>query len=110
MSIRETTLLCVLCTIAFGCSSNSETTCYQKVTLNDSGKIGSLQTRNHIIRLEIGSKFSVLELSGNPIALSLSKTVFQNQFPKLFKDFETAVAKIESGEIVIDASMNTAEF
>jgi hypothetical protein len=39
-------------------SSHSETTCRQKVTLNDSGNIGFLQTRNHIIHLETGSKFS----------------------------------------------------
>lgn len=109
MNRQESILLFILCTIAIGCSSNSEIICCQKVTLNDSGNIGSLQTRNRIIRLETAGKFSVFELSGKPVALSLNKTEFQNKFPKLYKDFETAVAKIESGEIIIDASMKPTE-
>jgi len=109
MSTRENILFFILCTIAIGCSSNSETIYTQKITLDDSGNIGSLQTRNYIIRLETGSKFSVFELSGKPIALSLNKTEFQNKFPKLYKDLETAVAKIAAGDIIIDASMNPTE-
>ena len=109
MSTRENTLLCILCIVVIGCSSNSETSCCQKVTLNYSGNIGFLQTRNHIIRLETSDKFSVFELSGKPIVLSLNKTEFRNKFPKLYKDFETTVAKIATGEIIIDASMHPIE-
>ena len=109
MSTQKSILLFILCTIAIGCSPDSEKIYSQKVTLNDSGGIGSLQTRNHIILLETAGKFSVFELSGKPVALSLNKTEFQNKFPKLYKDFETAVAKIESGEIIIDASMKSKE-
>ena len=109
MNTQKSILLFILCTIAIGCSSDSEKISYQKITLNDSGNIGSLKTRNHIIRLETAGKFSVLKLSGKPVALSMNKTQFQNKFPKLYKAFETAVAKIESGEIIIDASMNSKE-
>ena len=109
MTTQKSILLFILCTIAIGCSPNSEKICSQKITLNDSGDIGSLQTRNHIIHLETAGKFSVFELSGKPVALSMDKTQFQNKFPKLYKNFETAVAKIESGEIIIDASMNSKE-
>ncbi len=59
--------------------------------------------------METTGKFSVLELSGKPVALSMNKTQFQNKFPKLYKAFETAVAKFESGEIIIDASMDSKE-
>ncbi len=109
MNTQKSLLLIILCTIAIGCSSDSEKISYQKITLNDSGDIGSLQTRNHIIRMETAGKFSVFELSGKPLSLSMNKTQFQNKFPKLYKAFETAVAKIESGEIIIDASMGSTE-
>lgn len=109
MSTQKSLLLFILCTIAIGCSSNSENFCYQKITWNDSGGIGSLQTRNRIIRMEAAGKLSVFELSGKPVALAMNKTEFQNKFPKLYKDFQTAVAKIETGEIIIDASMNSKE-
>ena len=109
MITQKSILLFILCTISIGCSSDSEKICYQKITLNDSGNIGSLQTRNHIIRMETAGKFSVFELSGKPLTLSMNKTEFQNKFPKLYKNVETAVAKIESGEIIIDASMGSTE-
>ncbi|MHC4395149.1 MAG: S41 family peptidase [Planctomycetota bacterium] len=69
--------------------------------------LGSLQTRNGIIRLESDGKFSILDLSGNPIALFLNKAEFQKGYPRLYKDFETAIANIESGDIILDASMGT---
>ncbi len=67
--------------------------------------LGSLHGRKVIVRLESGSEFSILDLEGNPIALSLSKSDFQARFPKLFEEFETAVADTKRQEIIIDASM-----
>ena len=107
MNAQKILLLCLICSITIGCSSNPETTCGQKVLLNNDGSLGSLQTRNHIIRLEIGEKFSILDLSGNPIALFLNKAELQKGYPRLYKDFETAIADIESGYSILDASMGT---
>lgn len=107
MKVREISLLCLICTIATGCSSNLKTTGCQKTTFSNAASLGFLQTRNQIIRLEMGGKFSILELSGNPIALSLSKAEFQTGFPKLYEAFETAIAGSEAGDVIIDASMNT---
>ena len=106
MIVRQTILLFVACAIV-GCSYGPNTTRQQEVILKNIPNLGSLQTRNHIIRLETGSKFSILDLSGLPIASSLTKAEFQEKFPQLYKDFETAIAKIEAGDIILDASMNT---
>ena len=96
-----------MCIIVVGCSSNINTTCCQKMTLNDAASLGSLQTRNRIIRLETGGKFSILELSGNPIAVSLNRAEFQKQFPRLYEDFETTIAGNETGDLIIDASLDS---
>jgi hypothetical protein len=105
MDSRKTIHLCLICLIAVGCSCGLETASDQRTTLKNAANIGSLRTRNLIIRLERGDKYSILELSGRPIALSLSKTEFQEQFPRLYEDFETAIADSEPVDfIMIDAS------
>ncbi len=105
MNAQKTIFLCLICLIAVGCSSDLKTTSEQRTTLKNAANLGSLRTRNLIIRLEKGDKFSILELSGRPIALSLSKTEFQEQFPRLYEDFETAIADSETVDsVIIDAS------
>ena len=110
MNTQKIVLLCLICLIAVGCSSDLKTTSYQRTTLNNAASLGSLQTRNQIIRLETGGKFSILELSGRPIALSLSKTEFQKQFPRLYEDFETAIAGNKTGGFIIDASLDSFSY
>ena len=105
MVVQKIILVWLFCLIAISCSSNLQTTSCQKATLDNVANLGSLQTRNGIIRLELDGKFSILDLSGNPIALFLNEAEFQKDYPRLYKDFETAIANIESGDIILDASM-----
>jgi hypothetical protein len=104
MNTQKIILLCLICLIAVGCSSDLKNTPYQSTTLKKAANLGSIRTRNLIICLETGEKFSILELSGRPIALSMSKTEFQKQFPRLYEDFETAIADNKTGDFIIDAS------
>ena len=107
MTMRKIILMCTVCAIVVGCSSNLKTTSCQKTTLGNVASLGSLHSKNRIIRLEVGGKFSILEPSGNIIALSLNNAEFQEKFPQLYEAFETAIAGGEAGDITIDASVNT---
>jgi len=71
---------------------------------NTTPSLGFLQTRKRIIRLETGGKFSILDLSGDPTSMSLSRSEFQEKFPRLYKNFETAIAAGVTEDITIDAS------
>jgi len=82
--------------------SASESTLEQSSSVS----LGSLHGKKVIVRLEPGSKFSILDAEGDPIALSLSKSDFQGRFPKLFEEFEKALAGADGQEVIIDASMD----
>ena len=101
MSLRRTILIITAGLVCFGCFEQS-----QKNIAGNSTSLGTLQTRNNIIRLETGDKYSVLDLQGNPVASSLTKQQFQEKFPQLYNDLEKAIA---NGEITIDASAQMNE-
>jgi len=85
------------------CRKAPEAKADPNTTLEQSSAVslGSLHGRKVIIRLESGSEFSILDLEGNAIALSLSKSDFQARYPKLFEEFKTVLAEA----VTIDASM-----
>jgi len=107
MDIRKLILLLTAVIILSGCSENSKTMRSQQAALNDGKTLGSLQTRDKIIRIEIDGSFSIFELNGRPLALSLNKSEFQNKFPQLYRDYEKAVANGELKNITPDASLTT---
>ncbi len=122
---------CLLCLIAVGCSSNTgadarkktdlsntvfpaptaaDVTAYQTQPAEDAPRpLGFLLTRESIIRIESGQRFSLFELSGRPIALSLSKAQLQDSFPRLHRAYESAVAESQTGSVTIDASTNVPQ-
>lgn len=132
---RQIVSLWLLCLIAAGCNSSREKVAGADVcTSTDSsdtvspdsaaanlaawpaaiagdtpGSFGFLQTRNSIIRLEAGPRFSLFELGGHPIALSLSKAEFRETFPRLYRAYESAVAESQTGSVTIDASTNVPQ-
>jgi carboxyl-terminal processing protease len=68
--------------------------------------LGSLQTRDRIIRLEIGSRISILDLSGQPIAMFLNETQLRSEFPELYEAFKNLLAIGQSEDLILDASIN----
>ncbi len=106
-NLRQVILLLTAIFILIGCSEDSQTTRPQQTALHNGKNLGTLQTREKIIRLETDGKFSILDLNGRPLALSLSKLEFQEKFPLLFKDFEKAIAHGELENITPDASLTT---
>ncbi len=135
MAWRQTVSLWLLCLIAAGCNSPREKVAGADVcTSTDSsntvspdsaaanltgwraaiagdtpGSFGFLQTRNSIIWLEAGPRFSLFELGGHPIALSLSKAEFRESFPGLYRAYENAVARCHAESVTIDASTNVPQ-
>jgi len=107
IDLRQLILLLTVALILTGCSEESQTMRSQQTALNDGKSLGSLQTRDRIIRIETDGIFSVFELNGRPLALSLNKSEFQNKFPQLYRDYEKAVASGELEEITPDASLTT---
>ena len=106
MYVQQIILVFIACAM-IGCASNPKDTCTQQATGNNVLSLGSLHTRNCIIRLEAGGRFSILAPDGNVVALSLSKSEFQDKFPQLYDVYETAVAGDGAEGIIIDASLNT---
>jgi hypothetical protein len=102
MNIRQIILLLTAALILTGCSEDSKT---MNPTLNDGKTLGSLQTREKIIRIETSGNFSIFKLNGRALALSLNKSEFQNKFPELFRDYEKAVANGQLSNITPDASL-----
>ena len=124
MTQREIIALCLMSVIVVGCSTNDEISIRDKANLDSTSSLnsemkdasitqsqlimdhkpslGSLHSRKLIIRMEAGGKFSILEIDGSPIALSLSKTEFQREFPQLYKEFDTAIAGIKTGKAFLD--------
>ena len=97
MNLRHSILLLAAALVFVGCSEQS-----QKTTSDDVTSLGSFQTRDRIIRLETNSRYSILDMAGRTLALSITKSEFQEKFPLLYQDFEKALA---NGEITIDASV-----
>ena len=62
----------------------------------DDDSLGSLHTRDHVIRLEAGQRYSVFTADGQMLAQSLDVAQFQQQFPDLYEDLEKAVADTTS--------------
>ncbi|OHB55036.1 MAG: hypothetical protein A2173_05990 [Planctomycetes bacterium RBG_13_44_8b] len=106
-NLRHLILLLTAALLLIGCSEDSQTTRPQQTALHNGKSLGTLQTREKIIRLETDGKFSVLDLNRRPVALSLSKSEFQEKFPQLYRDFEKAVAREELENITPDASLTT---
>ena len=104
MNIRQIILLLTATLILTGCSEDSKTV---YPDLKDGKTLGSLQTREKIIRIETSGNFSIFKLNGRALALSLNKSEFQNKFPELFRDYEKAVANGELSNIIPDASLTT---
>ena len=104
MNIRQLILLLTAAIILAGCSEDSKT---MNPTLNHGKSLGSLQMREKVIRIETDGNFSVFELNGRALALSLNKSEFQNKFPQLYRDYEKAVANGELTNITPDASLTT---
>ena len=100
MNLRQFILYLTVALLLTGCSEQSQISSHQ----SNGKSLGSLQTREKIIQLETGGKFSILDLNGSPVALSLSKPEFQEKFPLLFRDFEKAIANGELEGITPDAS------
>ncbi len=127
MAQREIIALCLMSVIVVGCSTNDETSIRDRANLDSTSSLnsemkdasitqsqlimdhklslGSLHSRKLIICMETGGKFSILEINGSPIALSLNKTEFQREFPQLYKEFETAIAGTKAGEVILDCSI-----
>ena len=59
--------------------------------------------------METDGKFSILDLNNQPLALSMSKPEFQKNFPQLYQDFETAIARGKLNIITPDASLTMPE-
>ena len=104
MRVRQIILLFIACTI-LGCASHPKDTCTLQAAGSNVASLGSLHTRNCIVRLETGGKISILDLDGNVVALSLSKSEFQGKFPQLYEAYETAIASDGAEDIIIDASL-----
>ncbi|MBN2182200.1 MAG: hypothetical protein JW715_09820 [Sedimentisphaerales bacterium] len=85
MNLRQIIILLTAAFILIGCSEDSQTTHSQQATLKS-------------------GNFSVLDLNGRPLALSLSKSEFQEKFPQLYQDYEKAIA---NEDITSDASLTT---
>lgn len=109
MNIRQIILLLTVGLILTGCSEDSQTMRSQQTALNDGKTLGSLQTREKIIRIETDGNFSIFKLNGRALALSLNKSEFQNKFPQLYRDYEKALANGELTNITPDASLRTPE-
>jgi hypothetical protein len=107
MNIRQIILLLTATIILTGCSEDSQTMRSQQTALNGGKSLGSLQTREKVIRIETDGNFSIFELNGRTLALSLNKSEFQNKFPQLYRDYEKAVASGELANIAPDASLTT---
>jgi hypothetical protein len=58
-----------------------------------------------VIRIETDGNFSIFELNGRALALSLNKTEFKNKFPQLYRDYEKAVANGQLENVTPDASL-----
>ena len=108
-NLRQFILLLTAIFILFGCSEDSQNMRSQQTALHNGKSLGTLQTREKIIRLETDGKFSILDLNRRPVALSLSKPEFQKNFPQLYQDFETALANREGENIIPDASLTMPE-
>ena len=108
-NLRHTILLLTAAFIFIGCSEDSQTPSSRNTVTNNGKNLGTLQTREKIIRLETDGKFSILDLNGSPVALSLSKLDFQEKFPQLFQDYEKAIANGELENITPDASLSKPE-
>jgi hypothetical protein len=104
MDLRQIILLLTAALILTGCSEDSKT---MNPTHNDGKTLGSLQTRDRIIRIETDGNFSVFKLNGQTLALSLNKSEFENKFPQLYRDYEKAVANGQLSNITPDASLTT---
>ena len=107
MNLRQLILLLTIAIVLAGCSEESQTMRSQQTALNDGKTLGSLQTRDRIIRLETDGNFSIFKLNGRALALSLNKSEFQNKFPQLYRDYEKAVANGELENVTPDASLTT---
>ena len=104
MSALKIVTLSLLSLAAVGCSACRET---QGTDASDS--LGSLRTRDVVVRLETGQRFSLFATDGSPIAVSLGKAEFQRRFPRVYHEYEKAVAAGELGDITIDASAHTPD-
>lgn len=107
MNLRQVILLLTAALILTGCSEDSQTMRSQQTAPNDGKSLGSLQTRDRIIRIGTDGNFSIFELNGRALALSLNKSEFQNKFPQLYRDYEKAVANGQLDKITPDASLTT---
>lgn len=107
MNIRQIIILLAAALILTGCSEDTQTMHSQKAALNGGKTLGSLQTRDRIIRIETNGNFSIFELNGRLLALSLNKSEFQNTFPQLYRDYEKAVANGQLTNITPDASLTS---
>ena len=109
MNIRQFILFLTVALIFAGCSEDSQTMRSQQTALNDGKTLGSLQTRDRIIRIETDGNFSIFKLNGRALALSLNKSEFQDKFPQLYRDYEKAVANGQLTNITPDASLTKLE-
>ena len=108
-NLRQVIFLLTAAFILFGCSEDSQMTRSQQTALNSGKSLGTLQTREKIIRLETDGKFSILDLNRRPVAVSLSKSELQEQFPQFYQDYEKATADREGENIIPDASLTMPE-
>ena len=108
-NLRHLILLLTAALLLIGCSKDSQTPSSRNTIESNGKSLGTLQTRENIIRLETDGKFSILDSNGRPVAASLSKSEFQEQFPQLFQDFEKAIASGELKNIIPDASLSKSE-
>ncbi|MBN1125527.1 MAG: hypothetical protein JXA82_11000 [Sedimentisphaerales bacterium] len=69
--------------------------------------LGSVRMRNHIIRLEHGEMFSVLTSDGQVLAYRLKTDEFQQKFPELYDEINSAVADmIFANPCLFDAGLH----